>query len=174
MPAGRLDDVLAADLRILLVAINPAPQSLRQGEHFSTPTNAFWKLLHASGMTSRLFTPGDAPLLPSEGIGLTSLVSRPSRTAAELTRLEMGEGAVALRRTVERWHPRVVALLGLTLFPVVFPSAEEPGPGRKKVALSGSIVFVLPNPSGRNRAYPGFVGKLPWYRQLAEAFPRDP
>jgi TDG/mug DNA glycosylase family protein len=35
-------------------------------------------------------------------------------------------------------------------------------------------VFVLPNPSGRNRAYPGFAAKLHWYRELAEAFPVTP
>jgi hypothetical protein len=26
---------------------------------------------------------------------------------------------------------------------------------------------VLPNPSGRNRAYPGFQHKLIWYQELA-------
>jgi len=40
------------------------------------------------------------------------------------------------------------------------------------VSLSGAAVFVLPNPSGRNRAYPGFAAKLRWYRELAETFPR--
>jgi TDG/mug DNA glycosylase family protein len=171
---GRLDDILALDLRILFVAINPAPLSLDVGHHFATPTNAFWKLLHASGVTSRLFRPDEAPLLPSEGIGLTSLVARATREAAELTTAEKRAGAVVLRRTVATWRPRAVALLGVTLFPVVFPDAtdEAPGAGAKRVTLEGAKVFVLPNPSGRNRAYPGVVGKLPWYRELAEAVPR--
>jgi TDG/mug DNA glycosylase family protein len=172
MPKGRLDDIVAPGLRILLVAINPAPLSLGVGQHFATPTNAFWKLLHASGLTSRLFRPDEAPDLLSEGIGLTSLVSRATREASELTREERRAGALALSRRVERLKPRAVALLGLTLFPFVCPDEEEPGPGLKRATLSGSAIFVLPNPSGRNRAYPGFAGKLPWYKALAATFPR--
>jgi TDG/mug DNA glycosylase family protein len=34
--------------------------------------------------------------------------------------------------------------------------------------LAGTPVYVLPNPSGRNRAFPGFEKKLVWYRGLAE------
>ena len=167
-----LTDIVSTDLRILLVAINPAPLSLHVGRHFATPTNLFWKLLYAAGLTSRLFEPYEAPLLLGEGIGLTSLVGRATRTAAELRRAERQAGATALTRTVDRLKPRVVALLGLTLFPDVFPDSREPGPGLKRVTLAGSPVFVLPNPSGRNRAYPGLAGKLPWYRELAERFPR--
>src|ERR1700755_1744997 len=140
MPAGRLDDILAPDLRILLVAINPAPLSLGVGQHFATPTNAFWNPIHAPGLTSRLFRPDEAPDLLSEGIGLTSLVSRATRAAAELTRAEQRAGALTRTRTVERWKPRVVARLGLTLFPVVCPDADEPGPGLKRARLAGSAI----------------------------------
>lgn len=165
--AGHLDDILAPNLRVLLVAINPAPLSLATGAHFATPTNAFWKLLHASGLTSRLYLPAEAPLLPSEGIGLTSLVQRATRAASELTLAERRAGATELAKTVAHWRPRIVALLGLTSFPVIFPDADEPGPGEKRVRLAGATVFVVPNPSGRNRSYPGVAGKLPWYRALA-------
>ena len=33
--------------------------------------------------------------------------------------------------------------------------------------IGGTELFVLPNPSGRNRAYPGFDRKLVWYEALA-------
>jgi TDG/mug DNA glycosylase family protein len=121
-------------------------------------------------MTSELLQPRDAPSLISEGVGFTSLLARATRTAAELTRAEQCEGAAVLARNVGRWKPRVVALLGLTLFPIVFPESEERGAGLKNVRLHGARVFVLPNPSGRNRAYPGGVGKLSWYVALAKAF----
>ena len=61
----------------------------------------------------------------------------------------------------------MVALLGLTLYRVVFPAGGEPGPGLKAAPLAGARVFVLPNPSGRNLAYAGFEKKLVWFRQLA-------
>ncbi len=172
MPKGELHDILARDLRVLFVAINPAPPSLVAGEHFATPTNGFWKLLAASKLTSRLFLPSEAPLLPSEGLGLTSLVTRATRAASELTLAERRAGARTLAETVERWQPRIVALLGLTLFPVIFPESDETGVGKKRVKLGRSAVFVLPNPSGRNRAYPGVVGKLPAYRALARLVAR--
>ena len=172
MATKRLGDIVAKDLRILLVAINPAPLSLFAGQHFATPRNPFWDLLYAAGLTTRRLQPGEAPHLLSGGIGLTSMVHRATRTAAELSRTELRAGAASLARLVTRLRPRAVALLGLTLFPIVFPDAHEPGPGLKLVSLSGAAVFVLPNPSGRNRAYPGFAAKLRWYRELAETFQR--
>jgi G:T/U-mismatch repair DNA glycosylase len=57
---SQLQDILAPELRILLVAINPAPPSANSGQHFATPTNAFWRLLHASRLTTRLYAPSEA------------------------------------------------------------------------------------------------------------------
>jgi TDG/mug DNA glycosylase family protein len=173
MPSKRLGDIVAKDLRILLVAINPPPASVALGHHFATPRNPFWDLMHASGLTPSRFQPSEARALLSLGIGLTSLVGRATRQAAELEREELRAGAKALGLRVERLRPHVVAVLGLTLFPFVCPGAREPGPGLKTASLGRSAVFVLPNPSGRNRAYPGFAAKLRWYRELAQAFPAD-
>jgi TDG/mug DNA glycosylase family protein len=164
-----LSDIVAPDLRILLVAINPATTSATAGLHFATARNPFWRLLHEAGLTPRQLAPHEARELVLHGIGLVSLVARPTRAAAELTRAEMHAGARALEVTVARLRPRTVALLGLTLFPFVFPDADEPGPGDKRVTLAGARVFVLPNPSGRNRAYPGVAAELVWYRALAES-----
>jgi double-stranded uracil-DNA glycosylase len=164
---NRLEDIIAAELRVLLVAINPPPSAADGGQPFATPTNAFWRLLHVSGLTRRLYLPSEAPLLLEDGIGLVSLVERATKIASELRPEELRIGARRLAGTVERWRPRRVALLGLTLLPFVLPDAEEPGPGPKCATFAGVPVFVLPNPSGRNRSYPGFAGKLPWYRELA-------
>jgi hypothetical protein len=60
----------------------------------------------------------------------------------------------------------------LTLYPIFFPAGTERGPGLKTDTLSCSRVFVLPNPSGLNRAYPGFDKKLIWYRALAKLLRR--
>ena len=106
------------------------------------------------------------------GIGLASGVRRATRTAAELTRAEQRLGAKRVARVVAELRPRYVALLGLTLYPIFFPTGIERGPGLKTDTLSGSRVFVLPNPSGLNRAYPGFDKKLIWFRALATLLPR--
>jgi TDG/mug DNA glycosylase family protein len=164
---NQLEDILAHDLRVLFVAINPATPSAKSGQHFATPTNAFWRLLHASGLTTRLYLPAEARCLLDDGIGLVSLVDRPTRMASDVRRDEFHAGARRLAVKVERWRPRTVALLGLTLLPFVLPDADEPGPGLKRKTFGGAAVFVVPNPSGRNRSYPGFAGKLPWYQKLA-------
>jgi double-stranded uracil-DNA glycosylase len=168
---SNLEDILAPELRVLLVAINPAPLSASSGQHFATPTNAFWRLLHASGLTSRLYAPSEAHRLLADGIGLVSLVDRPTRMASDVGAAELRAGALRLASKVAHWRPRTVALLGLTLLRVVLPEEQEPGPGLKRTTFGGATVFVLPNPSGRNLAYPGFAGKLPWYQKLARLRP---
>jgi TDG/mug DNA glycosylase family protein len=161
-------NIVAADLRVLFVAINPAVSALNGRAPFSSPTNAFWPLLHASGLTPRLFAPSEVGHLLDEGLGLVSMVDRPTRMASEIRAEELRVGARRLMTIVERWRPRTVALLGLTLLPYILPEKGEPGPGVKRQPFCGARVFVLPNPSGRNRSFPGFAAKLLWYQKLAD------
>ena len=167
VPELALHDILAPHLRLLIVAINPSSRSATIGRPFSSPGNPFWRLLHVSGLTPVQLDPVDSDRLVEFGIGLTSTVRRPTAAAADLSASERRAGARSVRDLVATLRPDVVALLGLTLYPLFFPAPRSPGPGRKDVRLSGSQVFVLPNPSGRNRAYPGFEAKLVWYRELA-------
>ncbi len=162
-----LPDILAADLDVLIVAINPSVRSAEAGYSFASKANPFWRLLHESGLTRVLLKPEEGARLPEFGIGLASGVRRASRTAAELMRAEQRLGAQRVARVVAKLRPRYVALLGLTLYPIFLPAGTERGPGLKTGTVSGSRVFVLPNPSGRNRAYPGFDKKLVWFRALA-------
>ena len=167
MPAS-LPDLLAPNLDVLIVAINPSLQSAEAGHSFASKGNPFWRLLHEAGLTPLPLCAEEERRLLEFGIGLTSSVPRATRAASELTRLEKLEGARRVEQLVSKWRPRYVALLGLTLYPVFFPDGTERGPGLKIATLGKARVFVLPNPSGRNRAYPGFEKKLVWYRALAQ------
>jgi double-stranded uracil-DNA glycosylase len=164
---GPAADIIELDCRILLVAINPSPRSTAANLPFASPTNAFWRLLHASGLVSIPLGPADARRLPEFGLGLTSVVNRPTRMASEVTLAELREGSVRVREIAARVKPHMVALLGPTLAPLFLSADERTGVGWKKTPIGGSRVFVLPNPSGRNRAYPGFRSKLLWYERLA-------
>jgi TDG/mug DNA glycosylase family protein len=164
-----LPEILAPKLDVLIVAINPSVHSARTGHSFASKGNPFWRLLHESGLTKVLLRPEEEQRLPEFGLGLASSARRATRTAAELSRAERRVGARRIERIVAELRPRYVALLGLTLYPIFFPTGTERGPGLKVSTLSGSRVFVLPNPSGLNRAYPGFEKKLIWFRALAEA-----
>ncbi len=167
-----LPDILAAELDVLIVAINPSVRSAAAGYSFASKGNPFRRLLHESGLTRVLLKPEEGARLPEFGLGLASGVRRATRTAAQLTRAEQRLGAKRIARVVAELRPRYVALLGLTLYPIFFPAGTERGPGLKTGAVSGSRVFVLPNPSGRNRAYAGFDKKLIWYRALATLLQR--
>jgi len=162
-----LPDIVAANLDVLIVAINPSVHSAEAGHSFASKGNPFWRLLHQSGLTRVLLQPEEDARLTEFGIGLTSGVGRATRTAAELTRAEQRLGAQRVAGQVAELRPRYVALLGLTLYPIFFPSGAERGPGLKTDTVAGAQVFVLPNPSGLNRAYAGFDKKLIWYRALA-------
>jgi TDG/mug DNA glycosylase family protein len=159
-------DIVADGLRVLFVGINPSLFSAEVGHHFASRGNPFWRLLHASGLTPVLLRPDEDRRILEFGLGITNGCDRPTRSAAELSRAEQLDGARLLREKVERLRPRLVAIVGLTLVPLLLPDAREPGPGRKRATFAGAPVFVLPNPSGLNQAYPGFDSKLVWFRRL--------
>ena len=141
-------DLIAPGLRLLIVAINPSSRSAGIGYSFSSPSNSFWRLLHESGLTPVQLQPCEEHRLLDHGIGLVSTVQRATPAAAELTVAERRAGAARVRGLVERHSPQVVALLGITLYPVFFRSGTSPGPGLKPERIHSAEVYVLPNPSG--------------------------
>jgi double-stranded uracil-DNA glycosylase len=159
-------DVVAPGLEIMFVGINPSLASAEAGHHFASKGNPFWRLLHAARLTPDLLLPEHDLRLPGLGLGITNVCARPTRSAADLTRVELRAGAAELRAKLAALRPRVVALVGVSLYPVVVAGGREPGPGAKGAALEGARLFVLPNPSGLNAAYPGFRSKLVWFRRL--------
>lgn len=171
--ARRLPDVVAPGLRALLVGINPSLVSARVGHHFASPGNPFWRLLHAAGLTPELLRPEDDRRVLEVGLGLTNVCPRPTRSAAELTRAELDRGVRALRAKVEALRPAVVVLVGVTLARAVLAASGERGPGPRTERLGGARVYVLPNPSGRNAAFPGFEQKRAWFAALREFLERE-
>jgi len=167
-----LRDVVAPGLRVLFVGINPSLTSALEGHHFASRTNPFWRLLHAAGLTPTLLRAEDDLALLDLGLGITNLCARATRSAAELGRAEQEEGARLVREKVAALAPRWVALVGVSLYPLVVPGGRERGPGAKRGRLAGARLFVLPNPSGLNASYPGFAHKLVWFRRLRRATER--
>jgi TDG/mug DNA glycosylase family protein len=162
----RLVDRLGPRPRILFVGINPSLRSAEVGHHFASPGNPFWRLLHAARLTETAFTYEDDARLPSYGLALTNIVPRPTRAAAELTRSEYAAGRARLARLITRVKPRTVAFVGVTVYRAFFGPAASPGAGPKPERIGDARVFVLPNPSGLNAAYPGFRDKLIWFKRL--------
>lgn len=163
-----LPDRLAPNLSILFVGINPGLRSATLGHHYVGPSNRFWKLLYEAKLVPEPLNYGDDGRLPEWGIGLTNLVPRATAGIDGLSPDEYAAGRLALLRKIRRYRPRVVALLGITLYPTLFPlEAKQAGRrlGLQHVTLHKSAVALLPNPSGRNAAY-SYQAMLGAFRQL--------
>jgi TDG/mug DNA glycosylase family protein len=145
----QLPDVVAPGLDVWFCGINPSLMSAHRGHHFARPGNRFWPALHLAGLTPRRFTPEEDRRLLEHGLGVTNIVARPTRTAAELTAEELHEGAAALAERVARYRPRVLAVLGITAWRTAFdrPRAVL---GRQPERIGGATTWVAPNPSGLN------------------------
>jgi double-stranded uracil-DNA glycosylase len=162
----RLPAIVGPSPRILFIGINPSLRSAEVGHHFAGPGNPFWRLLHAAGLISSAFTYADDARLPEHGLALTNIVPRATRAASELTRAEFVAGRARLVRLIRRASPEVVAFVGVTVYRAFFGVAASAGPGPKRERIGRARVFVLPNPSGLNAAYPGFRDKLIWFQRL--------
>jgi len=145
-------DVIAPDLRVLFCGINPSLYSAAVGRHFARPGNRFWPALEGSGFTSRLLAPTEQGELLKVGIGITNVVARATATAAELVREDYVRGGIHLRTKVEKFRPRVLAVVGVGAYRVAFDRPQA-GIGRCRETLGETRLWVLPNPSGLNAHY---------------------
>jgi double-stranded uracil-DNA glycosylase len=142
-------DVIAPDLDVLFCGINPGLYSAATGHHFARPGNRFWPALHAAGFTPRLLHPSEERELLSVHCGITNLVRRATVAADELAADELLAGRARLLRTVRRFHPRIVAVVGIGAYRVAFarPRAVI---GLQDESLGSARLWVLPNTSGLN------------------------
>jgi TDG/mug DNA glycosylase family protein len=147
-----LPDILQTNLNVVFCGINPGLHSAAVGHHFAHPSNRFWKALHRSGFTPHLLDPSQDGTLPRYGLGLTNIVQRPSASARELTRQDYTEGRARLWSKIERYRPRVLAVLGLGAYRKAFQRPDSTV-GKQPERLGLSQVWLLPNPSGLNAHY---------------------
>jgi len=169
-----LRDVIAPGLRVLFCGINPGLYSTAIGHHFGRPGNRFWKTLHLSGFTPRLFSPSEDVTLLDLGIGITNLCRRTTASADELTADEIERGGRELVAKVVRYRPRVVAILGIGAYRAAFRRPEA-SIGRQDAPTGEALTWVLPNPSGLNAHYriEDLVHHFRMLRAVAEAGHRD-
>ena len=151
--AGKtVPDVIGPNLLVLFCGINPGLYTAAVGHHFARPGNRFWPALHQSGFTTRLLSPfAERKLLPLQ-LGITNVVARATAAASELTKEDFIKGGGRLRAKVQRYCPRVVAVLGVGAYREAFarPRAVI---GEQPERIGDARVWVLPNPSGLNANY---------------------
>lgn len=151
--AGKtVPDILAPGLTVLFCGINPGLYSAYTGHHFARPGNRFWPAIQRAGITDRLLSADEDQTLVRYGCGITNLAARATATAADLSGSELRAGGERLIALLEQFHPRALAVLGITAFRSAFdqPKAVQ---GRQPQPVGATEIWVLPNPSGLNAHY---------------------
>jgi double-stranded uracil-DNA glycosylase len=157
-------DVLGRDLRVVFCGINPGLVSATAGAHFANPRNDFWRLLHATGFTSRLYSPGEQYAVLDEGIGLTNAAYRTTPGSGDLRRSDFEGAAERLERIAHDLNPKWVGFVGKEAYRGTF--GERPELGVQERTLGDTQLFVLPSTSPANAAVP-WLERERWFQELA-------
>lgn len=116
-----LPDAMAPNLLVLFCGLNPGVRTAQTGHAYNHPSNLFWKLMYSSGVLPvRCCAEEDRTLPERFQLGLTNIVSRPSRNGAELSKAEMDEGVSVLEEKVRRWRPEVMCMVGKSIWESVW------------------------------------------------------
>src|SRR6266508_521509 len=121
-----LRDCVRPNTRVLFVGINPGIRSAETGHHFAGYSNRFWKLLHESQLVNEPLTYREDRRLSEWRLGLTNIIGRCSSGIDTLNPGEYLQGVATLERKIKRYRPRIVALLGVTIFRILFSAREQP------------------------------------------------
>ena len=161
-----ISDILQPGLRVVFCGINPGKSSAHTGFHFAHPGNRFWKTIHLAGFTERLLKPEEERHLLDTRCGITMLVERPTVQASEVGLHELRAGGRELVTKMQDYQPMTLAVLGKQAFEQAF-SQRGAKWGRQNITIGDIEVWILPNPSGLNRAT---LDKLvESYRELEES-----
>jgi TDG/mug DNA glycosylase family protein len=157
-----LPDRLAADLKLWFVGTAAGPMSAARGAYYAHPGNRFWRALHEAGVTPRLFSPHEFPLLLEMGVGLTDFCKTDWGVDAQIAREAFDvEG---FRRKVKRLKPGALAFTSKTAAGLWLGRSTGRIMTGRQETKEGPVVFVLPSPSGLATSYWSLA---PW-REAAE------
>ncbi|MEG6586250.1 mismatch-specific DNA-glycosylase [Dendrosporobacter sp. 1207_IL3150] len=157
-------DIITTDLKILFIGFNPGERSALTGYHFAGHSNRFWKLLALSGLTPCQLRPEQDRLLLSYGYGISNIVARPSKTAAEITKDEYKEGRTILLDKLQRYQPKIACYVGIGVYKEFAQRSVVKCGIQDRNIIPKITDFIVPSPSGLNRIK--LDDQLSYYQQL--------
>lgn len=166
-----LPDIVAPGLSVIFCGLNPGLSAAAAGHHFVGRSNKFWRVLHLSGFTPEQIEPENDATLLTYGLGVTSIVERPTAGVDDLARNEFIAATKPFEQWVRRFAPRYIAFLGKAGYGALI-GRQVVSWGRQSEPFGGAVAWVLPNPSGRNLAF-SQEALVVAYRDLREAAGRD-
>ena len=161
---NQVPDIIGPNLKILFIGFNPGSRSAETGHHFAGYSNKFWKLLAAAALTTHQFKPEEDRQLLALGLGITNIVARPTRTAAEITKAEYQEGRMVLQDKLRLYKPQVACFAGVGVYREFTRQARVACGWQTSNVVTGVADFVVPSPSGLTRIV--FAEQLAYYQEL--------
>lgn len=145
-------DILAKGLDVIFCGLNPALSAAVAGHNFSHPNNRFWPALHLAGFTDMRLQPQQERRLLEYGCGITVIVPRPTKRAEEISEDEFRQARCEFEAKMRHYAPRSIAFLGKRGFSNMIGRPDIAW-GRYTSRISGTMAWILPNPSGLNRSF---------------------
>jgi TDG/mug DNA glycosylase family protein len=174
-----LPDLLAPELDVVFVGINPSLYSVEHGHYFARATNRFWTALSLSKLSELARrTLGIDVLRPEHdtellrfGIGFTDVIKRPTVNVSTLGSAEFENAVPQLLAKLNRYAPCVACFHGLTGYRpfqrVALGVGTLPVLGAQPGRVGAIRLYVVPNPSGANAHFTRGEQAM-WYDQLAD------
>lgn len=141
-----LPDTVAPGMTVLICGLNPSPASADRGVGFGRPGNRFWPAAVEAGLVSQAFDSRHA--LTNHGVGMTDLVKRTTRRAAELATDEYRDGLARVERLIRWLQPRQVCFVGLAGWRAV--KDRQAVAGWQSTGLGDRPLYLMPSTSGLN------------------------
>jgi double-stranded uracil-DNA glycosylase len=145
-------DILAGDLDVVFCGLNPATTAATAGHNFSSHSNRFWTVLHLAGFTDVRLQPHEERRLLDYGCGLTTVVDRPTRRAIDVPPDEFRKARPGFEAKIRRYAPRSIGFLGKRAFSAMIEQPDVEW-GLYPTGFAGTMAWILPNPSGLNKAF---------------------
>jgi TDG/mug DNA glycosylase family protein len=159
-------DHLDDGLSILFIGFNPSLQSGETGHHYANPRNNFYRILHRSGLTPRLYDASEDQDLLKLGYGFTNIVARPTRGVDDIERQEYAEGREILRRKLRQYLPRIACFVGKGVYTEYSRRSKVDWGFQPDPLIPEIHEFVAPSSSGLVRMPMEEIVGI--YRRLAE------
>jgi TDG/mug DNA glycosylase family protein len=161
-----LEDLLAPELALVFVGINPSLYAVDRGHYFARKQNRFWPAFSRSRLSLPMrralgceqLQPEHDRELPRFGIGLTDVVKRASANVSTLTVADFEFWTPILLERMLEFRPGAVCFQGMVGFRPFVKHGLKLDPsglqlGRQPFDLAGMPLYCIPNPSPANAHY---------------------
>ncbi|KAJ8411414.1 hypothetical protein AAFF_G00174200 [Aldrovandia affinis] len=171
-----LPDILAYNLDMLIIGINPGLLSAYKGRHYPNPGNHFWKCLFLSGITEvQLNHMHDQSLPEKYGIGFTNMVERTTPGSKDLTSKEFRDGGRVLVEKLQKYRPLIAVFNGKCIYEIfskeifgVKSKKLDFGLQPHKIPETDTVCYLMPSSSPRCSQFPRAQDKVHFFLKLKE------